>query len=228
VCIKEIEKLVSCVYGVIMHSGNVGRTLEKRVKHSAIPFLYLRSRYICCRKRNVNVTVSIAIQLRAYIIKQISDWFTSIVYIVPASNLRTGVVWPHLCGHRKATFLSTRIGPHPKIGISNFGGVLHHSARIRKQKTLQILCFVIFVEDYHKLTQTQFLIQSTSAIWRPCWQNRGLLKLALLGLLCAVASCYSLPFSHFGFKNILILSWIGWLAVVFSPFYFGNLSSSGK
>jgi hypothetical protein len=110
VCIKEIEKLVSCVYGVIMHSRNVGRTLEKRVKHSAIPFLYLRSRYICCRKRNVNVTVSIAIQLRAYIIKQISDWFTSIVYIVPASNLRTGVaVWPHLCGHRQATFLSTRI-----------------------------------------------------------------------------------------------------------------------
>jgi hypothetical protein len=35
--IKEIEKLVSCVYGVLMHSGNVGRTLEKSVKHSATP-----------------------------------------------------------------------------------------------------------------------------------------------------------------------------------------------
>jgi hypothetical protein len=35
--IKEIEKLVSCVYGVIMHLGNVGRILEKRVKHSATP-----------------------------------------------------------------------------------------------------------------------------------------------------------------------------------------------
>jgi hypothetical protein len=35
--IKEIEKLVSCVYGAIQHSGNVGRTLEKRVKHSATP-----------------------------------------------------------------------------------------------------------------------------------------------------------------------------------------------
>ena len=35
--IKEIEKLVLCVYGVIMHLGNVGRILEKRVKHSATP-----------------------------------------------------------------------------------------------------------------------------------------------------------------------------------------------
>ena len=35
--IKEIEKLVSCVYDAIMRSGNVGRILEKRVKHSATP-----------------------------------------------------------------------------------------------------------------------------------------------------------------------------------------------
>ena len=35
--IKEIEKLVSCVYSAIMHLGNVGRILEKRVKHSATP-----------------------------------------------------------------------------------------------------------------------------------------------------------------------------------------------
>ena len=35
--IKEIEKLVLCVYGVIMHLGNVRRILKKRVKHSATP-----------------------------------------------------------------------------------------------------------------------------------------------------------------------------------------------
>ena len=35
--IKEIEKLVSCVYGVIMHLGNVAKILEKRVEHSATP-----------------------------------------------------------------------------------------------------------------------------------------------------------------------------------------------
>ncbi len=35
--IKEIEKLVSCRYGVTMPSGNVARILEKRVKHSAAP-----------------------------------------------------------------------------------------------------------------------------------------------------------------------------------------------
>ena len=35
--IKEIEKLVSSVYSAIMHLGNVGRILEKRVKHSATP-----------------------------------------------------------------------------------------------------------------------------------------------------------------------------------------------
>ena len=32
-----IEKLVLCVYGVIMHLGNVRRILEKRLKHSATP-----------------------------------------------------------------------------------------------------------------------------------------------------------------------------------------------
>jgi hypothetical protein len=31
------EKLVLCVYGAIMHAGNVGRIREKRVKHSATP-----------------------------------------------------------------------------------------------------------------------------------------------------------------------------------------------
>jgi hypothetical protein len=45
------------------------------------------------------------------------------------------------------------------MGMTNFGGILHHSARVRKKNTLKILCFVICVEDYDKLTQTQFLIQ---------------------------------------------------------------------
>ena len=38
--IKGIEKLVSCIYGVTMHSGNVGGILEKCVKHSATPRVY--------------------------------------------------------------------------------------------------------------------------------------------------------------------------------------------
>ena len=40
-------------------------------------------------------------------------------------------------------------GRRPKIGITNFGGILHHSVRARKQRTLRILCFVLVlcVED---------------------------------------------------------------------------------
>ena len=34
---NKYKKLVSCVYGVILHSGNVERILKKRVKHSATP-----------------------------------------------------------------------------------------------------------------------------------------------------------------------------------------------
>ena len=49
---------------------------------------------------------------------------------------------------------------HAKIGITNFGAILHHSARVRKQETLKIFCHTVCVEDYLKLTQTQFLIQS--------------------------------------------------------------------
>ena len=55
-----------------------------------------------------------------------------------------------LCQHRR----------HPKIGIVNFGCILHHSTRVRKQKTLKILCFTVCVEDDHKLTQTKSVIQS--------------------------------------------------------------------
>ena len=35
--IKEIEKLVSCVYSAIMHLENVRRILEERVKQTATP-----------------------------------------------------------------------------------------------------------------------------------------------------------------------------------------------
>jgi hypothetical protein len=46
-------------------------------------------------------------------------------------------------------------GSQPKISITNIGGILHRSAHVRKQGTLKTLCFVICVEDYHKLTQKQ-------------------------------------------------------------------------
>jgi hypothetical protein len=50
---------------------------------------------------------------------------------------------------------------HPKIGMTNFGGIFHRSACVRKKKALlKILCFAICVEDYDKLIQTQILIQS--------------------------------------------------------------------
>jgi hypothetical protein len=45
------------------------------------------------------------------------------------------------------------------------------------QKKTKILCFLICVEDYHKLIQTQFLIQPPSTIWRPCSQKRRVFKL---------------------------------------------------
>jgi hypothetical protein len=51
-------------------------------------FLYLRSRLL--------LTLPIAIQRRDYIIKRISDYLTSVVYIVLAPNLRTGVIWPRV------------------------------------------------------------------------------------------------------------------------------------
>ena len=46
------------------------------------------------------------------------------------------------------------------------------------EKTLEILCFVICVEDYHKLTQTQFLIESplgnlTSVLKKPPYNGNA-------------------------------------------------------
>ena len=43
-----------------------------------------------------------------------------------------------------------------EIAVANFAAILHDSASARKQKSLKILCFVICVEDYHKLTNTVF------------------------------------------------------------------------
>jgi hypothetical protein len=68
-----------------------------------VTFLYLRSRYIAI----ANVTVPYCYRMLTHShsatslynlsqFKPISDYFTSIVYIVPASNLRTGVVWPRV------------------------------------------------------------------------------------------------------------------------------------
>ena len=37
---KGIEKLFLCHYAVIMHSGNVVRIRERRVKHTPTPRLY--------------------------------------------------------------------------------------------------------------------------------------------------------------------------------------------
>jgi hypothetical protein len=48
--------------------------------------------YFCICEADSLLTLPIAIQRRAYIIKPISDSLTSIVYIVLAPNLRTGVV----------------------------------------------------------------------------------------------------------------------------------------
>jgi hypothetical protein len=58
--------------------------------------------------------------------------------------------------------------PDCTLSLTNFDSILHHCARVRKQKTLRILRFVLLrlltvvirIEDHHKLTQTQFLIQS--------------------------------------------------------------------
>jgi hypothetical protein len=61
-------------------------------------FLYLRSRYICYRKRDRMLTHSHSATslYNSAKFKPISDQFTSIVYAVPASNLRTGGVWPRV------------------------------------------------------------------------------------------------------------------------------------
>ena len=49
-------------------------------------------------------------------------------------------------------------GRRPTIGTTNFKGILHHSYFLCKEaKNFKNL---MFCEDYHKLIQTQFLIQS--------------------------------------------------------------------
>jgi hypothetical protein len=48
---------------------------------------------------------------------------------------------------------------HTKIGITNLGRILHHRARVRKQQTLEIVCFDRCVEDW-------LLLKSDTAIQR--------------------------------------------------------------
>ena len=50
---------------------------------------------------------------------------------------------------------------------------------VRKQKTLKILCFVRCVEDYHKLTETHFFIQSPLGNLTSVLTKTSLLKLAI-------------------------------------------------
>ena len=54
------------------------------------------------------------------------------------------------------------------------------SACVRKQKVLKIFCFVICVEDYHELIQTQFLIHCHIGNLTSPLKNRRMLKLAIV------------------------------------------------
>jgi hypothetical protein len=92
---------------------NVNQVFSQIHVRVAYLFLYLRSRYIImlsqtCRDRTVPYcyrTVPYRMLAHSHSatslynlsqFKPISDQFTSIVYILPASNLRTGVVWPRV------------------------------------------------------------------------------------------------------------------------------------
>ena len=62
---------------------------------------------------------------------------------------------------------------------------MHRSVCVRKQETLKIVCFAIGVEDYHKLTQRQFLIQSpldnlTSVFTKTSLANARFLSLRVI------------------------------------------------
>jgi hypothetical protein len=64
----------------------------------------------------------------------------------------------------------------PKIDRTNFGGILYHSPRVKKQKTLKILCFVICVEDYQKLaTDTNIVFNPVplviQSLWKRFWEQ---------------------------------------------------------
>jgi hypothetical protein len=57
-------------------------------------------------------------------------------------------------------------GRHTKIGITNFGDIFHHIARVRKQKTLKILCFVVSKKDLPSSRKRfQFLFISSSPLF---------------------------------------------------------------
>jgi hypothetical protein len=61
---------------------------------------------------------------------------------------------------RKRRFCEHERRPKVVILVTHFGGVLPSALACKEEKkqktTLKIVCFVTSVEDYHKLTQTQF------------------------------------------------------------------------
>jgi hypothetical protein len=61
------RKRVACVYGVIMHAGNVGRIREKRAKHGAHPSVLHASRVFSQPRTQV-------LNLRSYLL-ELRPWY---------------------------------------------------------------------------------------------------------------------------------------------------------
>ena len=66
-----------------------------------LPYVFVSAKQIymlsqTCRDRMLAHSHSATSLYNLSQFKPISDQFTSIVYVVPASNLRTGVVWPRV------------------------------------------------------------------------------------------------------------------------------------
>ena len=98
-------KILFVIIFIIISDENVNQVFSQIHVRVAYLFLYLRSRYICYRKRAVTVPYCYRMLAHSHSatslynlsqFKPISDSFTSIVYIVPASNLRTGIVSPRV------------------------------------------------------------------------------------------------------------------------------------
>jgi hypothetical protein len=80
--------------------------------------------------------------------KPISDQFTSIVYVVPASNLRTGVVWPRviLCHFHilasKISWLSINMETYPHLVSSQIPHIYYFIIYLYS-KTIIVLCNIL-------------------------------------------------------------------------------------
>ena len=101
----DFKILFAIIFIFIISDENVNQVFSQIHVRIAYLFLYLRSRYICYRKRAVTVPYCYRMLAHSHSatslynlgqFKPISDPFTSIVYIVPASNLRTGIVSPRV------------------------------------------------------------------------------------------------------------------------------------